>query len=142
MLVPVTARFCERDRPSGGRHCVEWASTVARRRPTVSKRWSSARGFVAVERGDDGSRVVGHDELRHTAVEMERTHHAGDPVVQALVRRGAGEDVARRGHGRDEDPRRAAFPQRHDGAGEVDEKLFPARRCMRIERLSVPVKAL
>jgi len=56
---------------------------------------------------------------------MQRAHHALDPFVQALVRRGTGEDVARRGHCRDEDLDACAVAQGHRRAGEVDEQLLP-----------------
>lgn len=80
--------------------------------------------LVAVGRGDYGTRVVRHDQLGHPTVEVQRTHHALDPVVQALRRRRAGEHVAGGGHGRDEDLRACPIAQRHRRSREVHEQFL------------------
>ncbi|CAM3732644.1 hypothetical protein ROSA5918_05155 [Roseateles saccharophilus] len=82
--------------------------------------------LVAVGRRDHRCRVVRHHELRHAAVEVQRAHHAGDPVFQALRGRCAGEHTAGSGHGRDEDLGAGAVAERHRRAGVVDEHLFPS----------------
>lgn len=51
-------------------------------------------GFVAVRPGDQGTRIVGHDQGRHTTDESQRPTHAGQPIGLCLPRCGAGEGIA------------------------------------------------
>jgi hypothetical protein len=59
-----------------------------------------------------------------TPVEVQRAHHALDPVIQALRGRGASKDATGGGHGRDKDLGARAIVYGHRGAREVDEQLL------------------
>nr|ART89736.1 hypothetical protein [uncultured bacterium] len=76
--------------------------------------------------------------MRHAGVEAQRPHHALDPVVQALRRRGTGKDVAGSTHGGDEHLGTGTVDQPHGGAGKVDEQLLagqPVLAHRALERL-------
>jgi hypothetical protein len=81
-------------------------------------------GVVAASHADQRTRVVGHDKLRAAAVEGQRPRHRAQPRAHALVGGGAGEGVARRAHGGDEDLGARAVGQFQRGAGVVDEQLL------------------
>jgi hypothetical protein len=55
---------------------------------------------------------------------VQRTHHAVDPVVQALGRVRASENAAGPAHVRDEYLRTGAVTQWHGGGSEVEEQLL------------------
>ena len=81
-------------------------------------------GFIPVGVGDQGARVVGHDELGHAAIETQCPGAGTQPVEHGLAWGGAGKCVARcaqRGH---EDVGAAAVGQAHRGAGEVDKQFL------------------
>ncbi len=67
---------------------------------------------------------IRHDQLRHAAIEGQRTRDAAQPVLHRFGRRRTRECVARRAHGRHEDVRAASSRQRQRGAGEVDKQLL------------------
>lgn len=71
------------------------------------------------------ARVVRHDQLGHTAHEMQRPGHAFNPVDRLLAGGGQGVGVARCAHGRHEDVSAAAVTQRQCGAGKIDKQLLP-----------------
>jgi hypothetical protein len=59
-------------------------------------------GLIAAGAIDAGARVVGHDEFRRSAHELEGAHVAVDPVRQMLTSCGVGESVSAGAEHRDE----------------------------------------
>src|SRR5436853_4854517 len=59
-------------------------------------------GFIAAGAIDAGARVIGHDEFRRTANELEGAHVTVDPVRQMLTSRGVRESVSAGAEHRDE----------------------------------------
>jgi hypothetical protein len=80
--------------------------------------------LVSICARDERARVVGHQELRHASIEMQRPHDALDPVLELLRAARASERIARSTDRRDEHLRAGAVVQCHRGSGEVDEQLL------------------
>ena len=66
--------------------------------------------LVAVGPRDQGARLVGHDQPRHAADELQRVDDRADPVGRGLRRRGAGVGVVRRAQHGHEDLRARISP--------------------------------
>ena len=86
-------------------------------------------GVVAVGGLDQRAGLVGHDQARHAADELQGQHLGADPVCGGLARRGAGEGVVRRAQRSHEDLRLAdlaggRIDDGHRAAGIVDEQLL------------------
>jgi hypothetical protein len=85
--------------------------------------------LLAVRLGDQGVRVVGHDERRHPAIAAQRAAGGGQPIASGLRRRGGGQAVAGNAHGGDEEVGSAvlfvAHHQSQGGGGKVNEELLP-----------------
>ena len=83
-----------------------------------------AARLVVIRIGDHGARVVGHDQLRNAADEVQRPARGIEPVRHGFTRRGAGKGIAGGAQGRDKDVSPPASDQRDGRAGKVDEELL------------------
>jgi len=82
--------------------------------------------LVTVRLGDQGARIVGHDQCRHATIKRQGAHRRVEPVGHRFTFGGAGERIAGCPHRGDVDMGATAIGQGESRAGEVDEQLLAA----------------
>ncbi len=80
--------------------------------------------LIAVRIGNQGTRVIGHDQVGATTYKAQGAHHRADPIDHRLARRGAGEGVARCAQCGDEHMGTRAIGHRDGRASVVDKQLL------------------
>lgn len=101
----------------------------------------TALRFVAVGLRDHGPGIVGHNELRHAAIETQRPRRRFKPVGHRFARRGAGVGIAGGAQGGHEDVGPAAIGQADGRTVVIDEQLLASTVDLTHQALELPSKA-
>lgn len=80
----------------------------------------NALRLVAVGLRDHGPGIVGHNDLRHAAIEAQRPHRRFEPVGPNLARCGAGVGITGGSQGGHEDVSPATIGQANSRTGVID----------------------
>ena len=103
--------------------------------------------LIAAGSSDTGARVIGNDQLRRAAEELESLHVAVDPVRQILAQGGSRKGVGAGAEHGDEHRCRCglagfAVMNRHGVAGPVDERLLARLVVLPEHDILIPVPSL